>query len=509
MTQTKRTINNWLLEQVQEISDSMRSPSVKRVEWRVQHASLLQSSFPQGKEIRSPTFVAAGLESMQLVLYPSGYAGATEHFCSIFLFAPAGVRMNGFICAGKHKHKIHHTFEMAGAFGITNFGRFEKVVDADDTLTIALEIIEASQDSTLVSSAQHQILAGDMWDSGTDDIPPEEGAILRYSASPWNTEHCAICTTVFSKRRLTLRQHCGICARSVCSACSPSNVQLEGCTDMQRACTECISNAAKVPAAQSRIVRLGEQLDALGSKCTGPSPVVAECTNLEEALDFSEFVVSQLEDLQGRLADKKAQSGKLAEALETERRARAQLEQELQVRKKTTKVVPKQDPSRVSENLEEELDFSEFIVGQLEDFQDFLATRDVQSDKLVEALETEKCARAQLEQQLHKRKKTTWNIPKQDPPRVSENLEEALSDSEFVIEQLEDLQDRLGTKKAQSVMLGEALETEKRSRAQLEKELRKRKKTTWKIPKQDSPQLQTGKKQVDDEIACVLQWQVQ
>merc|ERR1711904_307822 len=102
----QRNINNRLLEQVQGISDIMRSRMVKRIEWRVAHASLLQRCFPVGREICSPTFVAAGIESMQLVFYPSGYTGAT---------------INGFICAGKHKHKIHHSFDMTGAFGRTNF----------------------------------------------------------------------------------------------------------------------------------------------------------------------------------------------------------------------------------------------------------------------------------------------------------------------------------------------------------------------------------------------------
>jgi hypothetical protein len=183
----QRNINNRLLEQVQGISDIMRSRLVKRVEWRVQHASLLQRCFPHGREICSPTFVAAGIEGMQLVLYPSGYAGATDHFCSIFLFAPAGSTINGHICAHKHKHKIHHTFEMAGAFGRTNFGRFETVIGEDDTVTIALEIVEASQDVRAV--AQHQYLAGDVREGSADDIPPEGiGSVIKLqrSASKFN-----------------------------------------------------------------------------------------------------------------------------------------------------------------------------------------------------------------------------------------------------------------------------------------------------------------------------------
>merc|ERR1719191_2706473 len=76
---------------------------------------------------------------------------------------------------------------MAGAFGRTNFGRFDTVIDAEDSLTIALEIIEASQDVRGV--AQHQILAGDVRDGGTDDIPPEGiGSVIKLqrSASKFN-----------------------------------------------------------------------------------------------------------------------------------------------------------------------------------------------------------------------------------------------------------------------------------------------------------------------------------
>jgi len=103
---------------------------------------------------------------------------------------------------------------------------------------------------------------------------------------------------------------------------------------MQRACTECIANAAKVPAAQSRLLRLGEQLDALGGKNLGgkytdPSFVAAECTDLMEALNFSESAAAPFNDLHVLLAAEKAESEKLERALAAEKRVRAQLEQEI------------------------------------------------------------------------------------------------------------------------------------------------------------------------------------
>jgi len=148
---------------------------------------------------------------------------------------------------------------------------------------------------------------------------------------------CTICNKVFSKRKLRLKYNCGMCDRAVCSACAPSNVQLEGVTGLQKVCTPCIANTSKVSAAQSRLVRLGEQLDVLAGKSTGPNSVAAKCTNLEEALDFSESAIAPLEDLRDRLAAEKTNSEKLKKALqETEKRVRAQLEQELKLSKSSS-----------------------------------------------------------------------------------------------------------------------------------------------------------------------------
>jgi hypothetical protein len=96
------------------------------------------------------------------------------------------------------------------------------------------------------------------------------------------------------------------------------------------------------------LVRLGEQLDSLRGKGTVPS-VGVECSNLEEAIDFTESAVAPFGDLQERLAAEKAQSEKLEEALETERRARAHLEQELQGRRKLSWMFSRQDSPCVSE----------------------------------------------------------------------------------------------------------------------------------------------------------------
>merc|ERR1719453_1344569 len=55
---------------------------------------------------------------------------------------------------------------------------------------------------------------------------------------------CAVCGGVFGKRRLRLRYQCKVCGQSVCHACSPSSVQVEGQKELQRACRPCATSAA-------------------------------------------------------------------------------------------------------------------------------------------------------------------------------------------------------------------------------------------------------------------------
>jgi len=84
---------------------------------------------------------------MQLIFYPSGYGGCTEGFCSLFLFGPAGTTLRASLWAGSQRRDVSHYFEEPGAFGRTNFCRFDSAIDAEeDTVRIALEVDEAHQD---------------------------------------------------------------------------------------------------------------------------------------------------------------------------------------------------------------------------------------------------------------------------------------------------------------------------------------------------------------------------
>ncbi|CAL1156955.1 unnamed protein product [Cladocopium goreaui] len=150
----RRHVNNRLFDQVKNQVDAMRSRMVRRVEWRVEQASLLRKCFPPGESICSASFNAAGIEGMQLIFYPCGYHGATDGFCSLYLYAPAGATLRCNLFIGDQKRDANHSFEVAGAFGRTNFCRFEAGLEqATDTIVVALEVDEAHQD--MIATVAH------------------------------------------------------------------------------------------------------------------------------------------------------------------------------------------------------------------------------------------------------------------------------------------------------------------------------------------------------------------
>mmetsp|Transcript_93715 Transcript_93715/g.265391 ORF Transcript_93715/g.265391 Transcript_93715/m.265391 type:complete len:250 (-) Transcript_93715:16-765(-) len=128
---------------------------VRRVEWCIEQASTLRQCFPEGECLCSAAFAAAGVEGLQLVFYPSGYAGARDGHCSYFLQCPPGSVLRCSLWAGKQRREARLAFEQPGFFGRTNFCRFDHCVDAaQDTLMLALEIEEAQH--TVSESMSHQ-----------------------------------------------------------------------------------------------------------------------------------------------------------------------------------------------------------------------------------------------------------------------------------------------------------------------------------------------------------------
>lgn len=150
----QRHVNNRVLDQVKLQMDYFKKRMTRRVEWRLEQASMMRRNFPKGAPIRSKEFDAAGIDGMQILFYPSGYDSAGEGFASAYLCAPAGATLSCWLQVGSERRDINHTFDKTGQIGRANFCRWENCLDPDeDCVLIVMDIQEAHVD--LVARASH------------------------------------------------------------------------------------------------------------------------------------------------------------------------------------------------------------------------------------------------------------------------------------------------------------------------------------------------------------------
>lgn len=182
----KRHMNNRLLDQVKSQVESMRSRMVRRIDWRLEQAGMLRRCFPPGEAICSVPFAAAGIENMQLMFYPSGYNGCTDGYCSFFLHGPAGTTLKCSLLAGTQRRDASHFFAESGAFGRTNFCRYDSAIDEEeDCILLALEIEEAHQDVQAMIS--HPVVQpGDRRTQALidGDLPQKVESVVKLKRSP-------------------------------------------------------------------------------------------------------------------------------------------------------------------------------------------------------------------------------------------------------------------------------------------------------------------------------------
>jgi len=123
--------------------------------------------------------VAAGIEGMQLVLYPSGFTGVRKNYCSVYVTRPANASFNHFYAwlrAGKQRWEVVPSNEHPELYGRLNFARFEHCVDQEsDSLLLVLEVQEAPQEILEVGSLQ------DEWRS---PVQPRGGSPNRTTRGP-------------------------------------------------------------------------------------------------------------------------------------------------------------------------------------------------------------------------------------------------------------------------------------------------------------------------------------
>lgn len=140
-------VNHRAIPVIRKEIERLQARLVRRVEWMLEQASTLPDLFKPVEPICSPVFGAAGVEGLQLIFYPNGYSGATEGFCSLFLFCPAGVTMKYRLIIGKQIRDCTHEFTYPGAYGRTNYCRFDGLADPqEDTICVTMEIQEVTQE---------------------------------------------------------------------------------------------------------------------------------------------------------------------------------------------------------------------------------------------------------------------------------------------------------------------------------------------------------------------------
>lgn len=71
---------------------------------------------------------------------------------------------------------------------------------------------------------------------------------IRSSSAVWeHASKCNLCHIPLGKRRLRPRHHCRLCGKSVCNACSPSFIQLQGLPKPARTCRTCVHRVFSRP----------------------------------------------------------------------------------------------------------------------------------------------------------------------------------------------------------------------------------------------------------------------
>mmetsp|Transcript_81930 Transcript_81930/g.227165 ORF Transcript_81930/g.227165 Transcript_81930/m.227165 type:complete len:714 (+) Transcript_81930:60-2201(+) len=143
-----RHVDHKTLDLLRRQVDVIRFRMVRRIEWRVEHASALQMCFPAGESLCSMKFDAVGIQGLQLVFYPCGLADAAKKgFCSLFVNCPSGTRLRCWLSIGKVRREAHASSQHPSLVGCRCFCRFDSCVNtSDDTVTLFLDLEDAQQD---------------------------------------------------------------------------------------------------------------------------------------------------------------------------------------------------------------------------------------------------------------------------------------------------------------------------------------------------------------------------
>lgn len=166
------------------------------MEWRVSGVSRLLSACRIGEAVESPLFSAAGLDRLQLHLYPRGCerGGQEAQPCALFVSGPPRTMLRGTLFVGSHPRHFEHRFVRRGDMGGRNkFCSLEHQVDCDDSVVIALELGEAETD--LPETTWNLCLRNAAGTVGNADAP-SKGKLSMRRGDPKGTEEFQRCVSL-------------------------------------------------------------------------------------------------------------------------------------------------------------------------------------------------------------------------------------------------------------------------------------------------------------------------
>lgn len=140
-----------LRKELQRRRDSLREPKldtafIRQVEWRLTGVTEILRTVPKNKGLYSDKFTILGVPDFMLEFFPQGRdTTSIPGYCSLFLWANAGVRLKYRLRVGSHSCVDEDTFDSRIAHGHSNFCHLEAQVDKEsDSVVIGLEVIEVS-----------------------------------------------------------------------------------------------------------------------------------------------------------------------------------------------------------------------------------------------------------------------------------------------------------------------------------------------------------------------------
>mmetsp|Transcript_11067 Transcript_11067/g.29279 ORF Transcript_11067/g.29279 Transcript_11067/m.29279 type:complete len:858 (-) Transcript_11067:8-2581(-) len=138
---------------------AIRASLVRRVEWRVTQVSkrldaarrAYAGTSPMDDEalepLISPPFSAAGLEGLQLHLYPIGRRPKGDELCSFYLLCPKGVSVRCKAFVGDAFCTFEHSYDSREPYGRGSLCRIGDKAGGDDSVVCGVEFAEVRQES--------------------------------------------------------------------------------------------------------------------------------------------------------------------------------------------------------------------------------------------------------------------------------------------------------------------------------------------------------------------------